>query len=164
MNRLALFLFLPLAACGSVGPNDFTAGSFAANRVSGWFETGQVMKPRADLARTVRELLARQGYTVSNFDEKAERIETEWDVQLSPRFREGTRTKMEVMIVPLDRGGFNVLSRSWFEINNEMQNPSIPEKAVWVGAGVSDKHKDRIPEPAMRFHSMLRLRLFGLNQ
>lgn len=164
MNRFAWLLLLPLAACSSGIVTDFQAGGLAANRVSGWYETGQVIKSREDLARTCRELLTRQGYYVSNFDEKADRIVTEWDVNLSPRFREGTRTKMEVEIIELDRGGFNIRSRSWFEVNNEMQNPSIPEKAVWVGAGISDKHKDRIPEPAMRFHSMLRLRLFGLNQ
>lgn len=161
MKHFACLLVLALAGCVV---QDFTAGGLAANRVSDWYETGQVIKPREDLARTIRELLTRQGYVTPDFDEKAERIVTEWDVQLSPRFREGTRTKMEVQIVPLDRGGFNIRSRSWFEVNNEMQNPSIPEKAVWVGAGISDKHKDRIPEPAMRFHSMLRLRLFGLNQ
>lgn len=164
MKRLVFPLLLSIGGCSSGVVTDFQAGGLAANRVSGWFETGQVLKPREDLARTIRELLTRQGYAVLNFDEKADRIETEWNVQLSPRFREGTRTKIEVKIESLDRGGFDVFSRSWFEINNEMQNPSNPEKAVWIGASVSDKHKDRIPEPAMRFHSMLRLRLFGLNQ
>ena len=32
------------------------------------------------------------------------------------------------------------------------------------GAGVTDRHKDRISEPALRFHNMLKFRLFGLNE
>lgn len=165
MKRFTAALLLLLAAGCSSGPiTDFQAGGLAANRVSGWYETGQVLKPRNDIARTVRELLTRQGYTVPDFDADSEMISTAWDVNLSPRFREGTRTRIDVEIVPLDRGGFNIRSRSWLEVNNEMQNPSNPDKAVWVGAGISEKHRDHIPEPAMRFHSMLRLRLFGLNQ
>jgi hypothetical protein len=161
MNRLAFLLLLPLGGCVV---SDFTAGALAANRCSRWFETGQVRKPREDLARTVRELLTRQGYNTPNFDASSPYIETNWEVNLSPRFREGTRIKLEIEILDLDAGGFNVRTRSWFEVNNEMQHPTDPERAVWVGAGVSDKHRDHIPEPAMRFHSMLQLRLFGLNQ
>jgi uncharacterized lipoprotein len=161
MNRFAFLLLLPLTGCVV---NDLTAGALAAHRCSDWYETGQVKKPREDLARTIRELLSRQGYKTPNFEATASWIETDWEVNLSPRFREGTRSKLEVEIQPLGADGFNVRSRSWFEVNNEMQHPTNPDKAVWVGAAVSEKHRDRIPEAAMRFDSMLRLRLFGLNQ
>jgi hypothetical protein len=50
------------------------------------------------------------------------------------------------------------------EVNNNGVNPSDPNKAEWVGAGVTDRHKDRISEPALRFHNMLKFRLFGLNE
>src|SRR6185295_7952976 len=165
MNRFAFLLLLPLmggsalltAGCSNSPVGEFAAGGLMANRVSGWYETGQVVKSRTDLARTVRELLTRQGYQVPDFDAESEMIETAWDVHLSPRFREGTRTKIDVQILAMDRGGFNIRSRSWLEVNNEMQHPGNPDKASWVGAGVSEKHRDHIPEPAMRFHSMLRL-------
>jgi len=160
VNRLALLLLPLLAGCAV---NEVGAG-ILANRCSDWYETGQVIKPHDDLTRTIRELLTRQGYDTPTFDASKDWVETDWDIHLSPRFREGYRTKLEVELLPLERGGYNIRSRSWFEVNNEDKNASNPDKAVWVGAAVSEKHRDRIPEAAMRFHSMLKLRLFGLNQ
>jgi hypothetical protein len=161
MNRFAFLLLLPLSGCVV---NDLTSGALAANRCSRWFETGEVRRSQEDLARTIRELLTRQGYKTPDFDATKTWIETDWEVNLSPRYREGTRFKIEVEILPLGGNSFNVRSRSWFEVNNEMQHPTDLDKAVWVGAGASEKHRDHIPEPAMRFHSQLQLRLFGLNQ
>jgi len=161
MNRLPL-LALPFFFGCSGGPDEISG--IGASRTSSWYETGQVKKPREDLARTVHELMARQGYTVPDFDEKKEWIETEWMVDLSPRWREGTRTKIQSEIVPLGEGGYNIRVRSWMEINNASIFPSDPARAVWIGAGVSDRHKDRIPEPAIKLFITLRLRLFGLNQ
>ena len=161
MNRLPL-LALPVFF-GCIGGPDEISG-IGASRMSSWYETGQVKKPREDLARTVRELMARQGYTTPDFDAKKAWIETDWDVSLSPRYREGYRTKLQCEILPEGEGGWNIRVCSWMEINNASINPTDPARAVWIGAGVSDKHKDRIAEPALKLFSTLRLRLFGLNQ
>jgi len=161
MSRLAL-LSLPFLLGCITSPDEISG--LGATRTSSWYETGQVKKPREDLARTVRELMARQGYATPGFDEKKGWIETDWQVTLSPRFREGYRTRLECEIAPLGENGYNISVRSWMEINNASINPTDPERAVWIGAGVSDKHKDHIAEPALRLFSMLRLRLFGLNQ
>lgn len=160
MMRLLPAALILLAGCVV---NEIAAGA-GANRTSPWYETGQVVKPREDLARTVRELITRCGYHTPNFDAAADLIETDWDVKMSPRYRESFRTKLEVEIVPMENRGFNIRTRSWMEVNNNSNHPSDPDRAVWVGAGVTDRHKDRINEPAMRLHSMLKLRLFGLNQ
>ncbi|MBV8881087.1 MAG: hypothetical protein JO332_14050 [Planctomycetaceae bacterium] len=160
MSRVCLIALGLLSGCVV---NDVTAGMGAA-RTSPWYQTGQVIKPREDLARTVRELISKNGYNVPAFDATSEYLETAWDTQMSPRFRESVRTKLEVEILALPNGGFNVRTRSWMEVNNNSTHPSDPDRAVWVGAGVSDRLKDHINEPAMRFHSMLQLRLFGLNQ
>jgi hypothetical protein len=159
MKRIALLVLSLLSGCAA----DEISGIGAA-RSSSWYETGQVKKPRADLARTVRELMARQGYNTPDFDAKNSWIETDWQVSLSPRYREGYRTKIQAEIVPLGENGYNIRVCSWMEINNASINPTDPERAVWIGAGVSDKHKDHIAEPALKLFSMLRLRLFGLNQ
>jgi len=160
MNRLTPLALLLLAGCLV---NEIAAGA-GANRTSPWYETGQVLQPRADLTRTVRELIARNDFQIPDFDANADTIETSWNTQMSPRYRESFRTKLEIEIVPLANGGFNVRTRSWMEVNNNSTHPSDADQAVWVGAGVADRHKDRINEPAMKFHSMLKLRLFGLNQ
>jgi hypothetical protein len=162
MKRLALLALPLLSGCFDVSSDEISG--LGARRMSSWYETGQVKKPREDLARLVRDLMARQGYNTPDFDEKKEWIETDWDVSLSPRYREGYRTKLQAEILPLGENGYNVRVRSWMEINNASINPSDPARAVWIGAGVSDRHKDRIDEPALKLFSTLRLRLFGLNQ
>jgi len=134
-----------------------------ADRTSEWYETGTVRKSREDIARTVRELLLRQGYQTAEFDPAQERAETAWDAHYSTRWREGFRTKMEAEILPVASGGFNVRVRSTMEINDNDSSASIPERAKWVGAGVSEKHRDHIPDQAIRVHTLLKNRFFGLN-
>jgi hypothetical protein len=81
---------------------------------------------------------------------------------MSPRFREGYRSKVEAEIVPLGSGGFNVRVRSTLEINNS-ENPDILQRVDWIGAGASEKHKAHIADEALKLHSTLKLRFFGLN-
>ncbi len=156
MNRLALVLPLLLWGCTI---SDIYHGG-APMKTSDWYETGEVRKSREDIARTVRELLLRQGYAPPEFDDDS--LETPWDVHLSPRWREGYRTKIEARIVPLGSGGFNVRIRSTMEINNSDYG-NMAEKADWIGAGASEKHKAHIADEAVKIHSTLKLRLFGLN-
>lgn len=158
MKHLAASLLLLLAGCVV---NEVAAG-VGANRTSPWFETDPVNKSREDLTRTVRELIVRNGYRAPD-SAPDEMIETDWDYQMSPRFRESFRTRLQVEILRAD-GGYSVRTRSWMEVNNNSRFPSDPDQAVWVGAGVADRHKDQIDEPAIKFHSMLKIRLFGLNQ
>ena len=160
MNRsTGVLLLLLLGGCSF---NDLGAG-LMMDKTSDWFHTGQIKKSREDIARTVRELITRQGYVTPDFDASAERIETTWDTHLSVRYREGYRTKIEAEILPVEAGGFNVRVRSTMEINDNDNQVSDPERARWVGAGVSERHKSHIPEPAMKLNLMLKYRFFGLN-
>lgn len=159
MTRFACLLLPLLSGCSL---NEVMAG-VASERQSIWYETGPVRKPREDVARTVREFLLRQGYVAPAFEAGSERIETGWDTHLSTRWREGYRTKLEAEILADAGGGFNVRVRSTMEINDNERHPSIAERAQWVGAGASEKHKARIPEPAIKLHTQLRTRFFGLN-
>jgi hypothetical protein len=163
MRQSAALALALLAGCSVVGPNDF-AGAAGANRTSPWYETGSVTKPREDLAKTVREIVVKCGYPDPDIDVRTETFTTDWVVQLSPRWREGFRSRLEIEIVPLGGGAYNVRSRSWMEVNNNSVAPSDPNKAEWVGAGVTDRHSDRIPEQGLKFYNMLKFRLFGLNQ
>jgi hypothetical protein len=156
MSRLTLLLLALAAGCTV---SDILHGGAAA-KTSSWMETGEVRKSREDICRTVRELVLRQGYPTADFVD--DRLETPWDTHLSPRFREGYRTKVEAEILPLGSGGFNVRVRSTMEIDNS-QNPSGPQKNDWIGAGASEKHKDHIADEAVKLHSTLKLRFFGLN-
>jgi hypothetical protein len=159
MNRWAL-LFLPLlAGCTTTISDAFHGGAWVKR--SDWFETGEVRKPREEIARTVREQLLRQGFTPPEFDQD-QRLETPWDVHVSPRFREGYRTKIEAEIVPVGAGGYNVRVRSTMEIDNSDHSGMI-ETADWIGAGASEKHKARISDEAVKLNSTLKLRFFGLN-
>ena len=156
MNRSALALLALLPGCSQ------SPWGLMADHTSDWYETGQVRKSKSDIARTVRELMLRQGYQTPEFDAE-NRLETSWDTHMSPRWRESYRTKLEAQIVPYDTGGFNVRIRSTMEVNENERNPSIPEQAKWVGAGISEKHKTRIPEPAIKIQTQLKNRFFGLN-
>jgi hypothetical protein len=150
-------LFLAFVAGCTV--SDILHGG-ATVKTSDWLETGEVRKSREDVARTVREQLLRLGYPPTEFVD--DRLETPWDVHLSPRFREGYRTKVEAEILPLGSGGFNVRVRSTMEINNSQAVVSA-EKADWIGAGASEKHKAHIADEAVKLNSTLKLRFFGLN-
>jgi len=153
-----VLLLLPLSACSG-----FIGGSMAAESTSDWYETGQVRKNRDEIVRIVRELLLRQGYLTAEFDVTQERAETSWDARYSTRWREGYRTKMEAEILPLASGGFNVRVRSSMEVNDNANSAAIPERAKWVGAGVSEKHKVHIPDQAIKVHMLLKNKFFGLN-
>jgi hypothetical protein len=159
MSRFA-FLVLPLLSGCMIHETPF---GFMADKTSDWYETGPVRKPHEEIARTIRELLLRQGYATPEFDGVSEGIQTGWDVHLSTRWREGYRTKIDAEIVPVGTGAFNVRVRSWMELNDNVVHPGIGEQATWVGAGVSDKHKSSIPEPAIKLHTLLKNRFFGLN-
>ena len=49
------------------------------------------------------------------------------------------------------------------EINDNNRQCMMAEQAEWVAAGISDKQKPHIPEPAIKLHQLVKLRLFGLN-
>ena len=153
------WMILPFLA----GCSGFIGGSMGAESTSDWYETGQVRKNRDEIIRVVRELLLRQGYLVAELDAAQERIETSWDARYSIRWREGYRTKLEAEILPMVTGGFNVRIRSTMELNNNDSAPGVPERAKWVGAGVSEKHKPHIPDQAIKVHLLLKNKFFGLN-
>lgn len=130
---------------------------------SDWYETGSVRKPRREIYDLVVSTAKRQGFRVSARDPEFLWMETDWDVHLSTHWREGFRTKLEVELVPEDRGSVNVRVRSRREINDNAKNPVIEGQAMWIPAGMSEKQKARIPEPAMRLHQSLKLTFFGFN-
>ena len=156
MKQHALLLLALLAGCGQ------SIWGLNAEKTSEWYETGAVRKSKEDVARTVRELILRQGYQTPEFNAD-NRIETGWETRLATRWREGFRTKLEAEILPGEAGGFNVRVRCTMEVNDNSAQPAIPERAQWVGAGISEKHKVRIPEPAIKIQTQLKNRFFGLN-
>jgi hypothetical protein len=163
MKHTAALALALLAGCSVIGPSDF-AGAAGANRTSPWYEIESVTKPREELVKTIRELVIRCGYSDPGIDTRTESFTTNWNVQMSPKWREGFRDRLEVEIQPLGGGSYSIRSRSWMEVNNNSYTPSDPNKAEWVGAGVADRHADRISEQGLKFHNMLKFRLFGLNQ
>jgi hypothetical protein len=161
MHRRLAWAVLPLLSGCFI--NQVTSFSILADRTSDWLETGAVQKPLPEIARTVRDAILRQGFEIPAFDERSGHVETAWSTSMSPRFRESTRTMIEVEIVAVERSGYNVRVRSSMEINDSSAHPGEADRASWVGAGVSEKHKQHIPEAALKLHSVLKLRFFGLN-
>jgi hypothetical protein len=143
--------------------NQVTSFGIMAERTSAWYETGAVQKPLPEITRTVHEAILRQGYSTPNFDDRAVWIETSWNTDMSPMFRESVRSMIEVEIVPVDKNSYNVRVRSSVEVNDSSSHPGDAALASWVGAGVCDKQKPRIPEAAIQLHSILKLRFFGFN-
>ena len=142
--------------------NQVMSFGLMAERTSDWYETPAIRKPKAEIAGAVREMIVRQGYSTPAFDAESGHIESAWDTHLSDHWREGFRTMVEAEIVPAS-GGFIVRVRSAREINDNSYSPGMADRAVWVGAGVNDRQKERIPEPAMKLYATTKLRFFGLN-
>ncbi|HLY73073.1 MAG TPA: hypothetical protein VKU80_03055 [Planctomycetota bacterium] len=155
-------MVLPLL--GGCIVNQVTSFGIMAERTSNWYETGAVQKPLPEISRTVHEAILRQGYVTPNFDDHSGYIVTGWNTTMSPMFRESVRSMIEVQIVPVDPNSYNVRIRSSVEVNDSSSHPGDAELASWVGAGVCDKQKPRIPEAAIQLHTMLKLRFFGFNQ
>jgi hypothetical protein len=125
---------------------------------SEWYEIAPVSKPVPQVMEVARETVRRGGFTLLPSD-GTDRIFTEWQLQLSPRLREGFRTKLEVEVVKLERGGVKVRVRGFREVNDDAYNPSNPSNAHWINASLDDKQKDRIPEDAIRVHQILKFKL-----
>jgi hypothetical protein len=155
MNRLS-WVLSPLLIQGCYSPNPL------AESTSGWLETGPVKRPRQEVVRETRDLVARQGYGILVCDEAKGWLETDWITQLSSHWREGYRTMVEVEFVPSPGAATNVRVRSRRQVNDEAGNPMSLEKARWISAGFDEKQKPKIPEPAMRIHQLLRFKLLGL--
>ena len=163
MKRAAALALTLLTGCG-LGVSDF-AGAAGATRTSPWYETDDCRKSRDELGRMVLELISRCGFKAPDTLPSDDHVMTDWSLQMSPRWRESFRSRLEVEIAPgKTNGTYYVRTRSWMEVNNNSVAPSDPDKAEWVGAGVTDRHKDRINEAGLRFHNMLKFRLFGLDQ
>ena len=161
MHRHWAWMVLPLL--GGCFVNQVTSFGIMAERTSAWYETGAVQKPLPEIARTVHDAILRQGYVMPTFDDRSGRIVTGWNTTMSPMFRESLRSMIEVEIVPVDQSSYNVRIRSSVEVNDSSSHPGDAELASWVGAGVCDKQKPRIPEAAIQLHTILKLRFFGLN-
>jgi uncharacterized lipoprotein len=122
-----------------------------------------VLKPAAEVAQTAGEVVQKQHYRISAYGVSDKGFDTEWNVQMSPHWREGNRTKIEVQVVPAEPRGVTVRVRSIREVNDEAHYPMSPEKAKWRGASIDQKQIPKISEPAMRLHQILKNRFFGIS-
>lgn len=159
MNRFFWHALLLLAA--GCTPGEMLSGA-GAERTSSWFEVPRTTKSRQEIIKISRELMVREGYNAAEFDADG-RAETGWETNLSVHFREGFRTKLEVQISPAGPGAFNVQVRSTMEINDNVNDCMLASRAQWVAAGISDRQKPHIPDAAIKFHQLLKLRLIGMN-
>ncbi len=144
MRRLLLILtpFLAGSTCGTFGGE--------------WIDTGSVHRSHEDVWTTCLSILRdKQGFQIEEQDRTAGRITTKWKTQLAPIFREGTRVKTEIEILPVEGGGYNIRVRCPHEVNNNSKNPMSLNDADWVPAGGEDNL-------AMRIKTLLRMKLRGI--
>lgn len=160
MIRAVLLLALGQTGCSMLHGVEGLAGT----ATSAWYSVGPVRKPATDILGTARDVIVKQGYTVGTFDAAEGRVESNWDVQLSAHWREGNRTKLEAELEESGPGAFVVRVRSHTELNNNAKQPLSLQHAEWIGASLDKKWEGRMNEPAQRFHTMLKLRFFGLDQ
>ncbi len=133
-----------------------------ASASSDWYEVGPLRKPLEEITRAAHHYLTRSGYVVYGFDPRLRWFETEWDTHLSTHWREGYRTKVEVVFQAVQDGTTLVRIRSYREVNEESKQPMVADKADWVGAAVHDKQAPLIPEPAIRLRQQLKMKFEGL--
>lgn len=129
-----------------------------------WHQVGPVRRDLEEIATLTRDLILRQDFTIPDFKPTEGLIMTDWKVRLSPRFREGTRTKIEVNFHPESDGSTLIRLRSYREINENSELPMIADQADWVGASIDEKQSRYMDEPAMKLQQMLKLKLFGLRR
>jgi hypothetical protein len=134
-----------------------------ADGVGKWHEIPTVKLPLDQISRIVHERVASIGYAIPKDDPKSGRIDSDWIVTLSPRWREGYRTRIEIAIAPLDTGGASVRIRSRREFNDNGLAPMDLAKAQWVSAFLDEKHSPHVDEPAMNLHQMLKHRFCGIS-
>jgi hypothetical protein len=139
-----------------------TSMELAGSTPSDWYEIGPVKKPLEVVTQTTHDLITRQGYKVAEFNSKALELETEWKAELSPHWREGFRTMIEVEFEDMGDEGIKVSLRSYRQFNDESKQPMVLEEANWLDAGIDQRHAEKIPNPAMRLHFMLKHKLVGL--
>jgi len=128
-----------------------------------WYEVGPIRKPLAEINGAAYETLTKQGYSFPGFDAENPSQETEWDVHLSNRWKDGYRTKVEYHSEFAEAGGYIVWIRSYREYNNTESNPLSLDQASWFPAALDDRHKEKIDDPAVRLRMSLRAKFFGIN-
>ncbi len=136
--------------------------SSVAGSASDWYETGPVKRPHEEITRATRDIVSRQGYTVTTFDEREGRLETDWVTNMSSHWREGFRTKIEAEFVRVPGSGTKIRVRSRREVNDESRNPMAAERARWISAAFDEKQKPKIPEPAIRIDQLLKFKFQGM--
>lgn len=132
------------------------AGSACATFEGEWLETGPVRRSHEEAWTTCIGILRdRQGFKIGEQSRSKGRISTHWKTQLAPMYREGTRVRAELEILPLEEGGYNIRVRCPFEINNNSWNPMSRKDADWVSAGGDENL-------AIRIRTLLRMKLRGM--
>lgn len=153
MRTLTFLLLAPLAGCWMPS---YVIGTSASD----WYPVPPSPLPVAEVVKTARELLLRQGYRLLP-DTGPDRLETEWLVFLSAHWREGYRTKLEVVVEKAEDGRSVASVRAFREVNEDAKNPSMAANAVWGNASLDEKHKPKMGEPALRVQQLLKFKLEG---
>ncbi len=154
MKTAALLLFASLAGCWMPS---YVIGTSASE----WYPVPASPLPVAEVVKTARELLLRQGYRLLPESPGQTRIETEWLVYLSAHWREGYRTKLEIVVEKAEDGRSVASVRAFREVNEDAKNPSMASNAVWGNASLDEKHKPKMGEPALRVQQLLKFKLEG---
>jgi hypothetical protein len=128
-----------------------------------WYDVGPIRKPLAEINGAAYETLYKQGYSLPEYDAQNPRQETQWEVHLSNSWQEGYRTKVEYVCEGSPPGAYTVWIRSYREYNNNALSPLTLDQASWTSAGLNDRHKDKIDDPALRLRTNLRAKFFGIN-
>ena len=154
MRIAPLLLLAPLAGCWMPS---YVIGTSASD----WYEVAPCSLPVAEVVKISREILLRQGYRLPPEQAGQTRLETDWVVFLSSHWREGFRTKVEVVVERTGEGRTIAAVRAFREVNEDGKNPSMLDSAIWGNASLDEKHKPKMGEPAMRVQQLLKIKLEG---
>lgn len=118
-----------------------------------WQPMPAINRPAEEVLGIVRELLLKQGYTVTTEEpfEGGTRLLTAWNTQLSPHWRQGKRRQIEISVVPVS-GGCTLRLRTFLEINENLRHSSSPAHADWLPSGSDD-------DVTLRLREMIRYRV-----
>jgi len=129
--------------------------------VSAWYEVTPVLKTVPEILKSSREAIRKAGFAaLPPKEDDPNRIETDWVIELSAHWRQGSRSRIELEVAPIEGArGYTVRVREKREVNDNATSPDDATKADWIPATFDEKQKTRTGENALRIQQLLKFRL-----
>jgi hypothetical protein len=134
------------------------ASPFLQSSASEWVEVTPVQKSTDEILSALRDAFRRTGLKESA-GAGPSGMTSEWLVELSSKWRDGYRVKVETEILPLESRGVKIRLREYREVNDNFNNPTRLEDAQWMPASIDERRRGQGGEYALRVMQIVKFRL-----